>query len=462
MPSRRVRFGVEVFMRALPAIALCMFTLGAIPSASEACSCVQSGPPCQATWQAGAVFTGKVTSIGDAPKLQGDLAFAGARLVTFQVAEPFRGVAAAMLSVRTGTGGGDCGYAFQQGQSYLVYAHQMPNGEFSTGICSRTRRLDEAGDDLAYLRSFSSKPAFTGRVLALAKFYAATSKGEWTAPPRAFEGAKLQLRGADGVVRTATSSRDGDVEIAVPAGTYDVSVEVPAGLYAEFYPAKAEVRDVRGCGHIDVYVKYDGRVAGRVVSTDGAPVPHLTVELGEPDEPEPFRFGGRFQARTDAAGQFEFTRVPPGEFLIALGVDRDDRRQFIARPAFYPGVTSSAEAKIVTLTASGVIHVGDFTLPESVAYVTITGIALEADGSPASGAKIYVKPSSKDFRLIGQPAVAGLDGKFAIALPATGKYVLMAERMTGRQDVRFTKSDDVEISAGDASGNLTIRMRPIR
>ena len=47
---------------------------------------------------------------------------------------------------------GDCGFAFQIGETYLVYADDdEETGTLSTGTCSRTRRLTDAGEDLAYL-----------------------------------------------------------------------------------------------------------------------------------------------------------------------------------------------------------------------------------------------------------------------------------------------------------------------
>jgi len=48
---------------------------------------------------------------------------------------------------------GDCGYDFQVGETYLVYANDDEEGShvFFTGSCTRTRRLSDAGEDLAYL-----------------------------------------------------------------------------------------------------------------------------------------------------------------------------------------------------------------------------------------------------------------------------------------------------------------------
>jgi len=47
---------------------------------------------------------------------------------------------------------GDCGFDFQIGETYLVYANDdEASNVLSTGSCTRTRRLSDAGGDLAYL-----------------------------------------------------------------------------------------------------------------------------------------------------------------------------------------------------------------------------------------------------------------------------------------------------------------------
>lgn len=55
---------------------------------------------------------------------------------------------------------GDCGYDFQAGETYLVYANydEGSANSLSTDTCTRTRRLSEAGEDLAYLYFYKNQP----------------------------------------------------------------------------------------------------------------------------------------------------------------------------------------------------------------------------------------------------------------------------------------------------------------
>jgi len=72
--------------------------------------------------------------------------------VTFRTSRTFQGPALPEVVVNTGFGGGDCGYRFEVGGSYLVYAREVKNGSPDVGICSRTGTLEERHDDIVELR----------------------------------------------------------------------------------------------------------------------------------------------------------------------------------------------------------------------------------------------------------------------------------------------------------------------
>ena len=60
---------------------------------------------------------------------------------------------------------GDCGFSFQVGETYLVYADDDEESDvMTTGSCTRTRRLSDAGDDLAYLYFYKNSSAAATRL----------------------------------------------------------------------------------------------------------------------------------------------------------------------------------------------------------------------------------------------------------------------------------------------------------
>jgi hypothetical protein len=63
------------------------------------------------------------------------------------------------------TGVDDCGINFQLGETYVVYASEdEETGKLETSICSRTKRLSDAGPDLAYLHFFSKGGTMASRI----------------------------------------------------------------------------------------------------------------------------------------------------------------------------------------------------------------------------------------------------------------------------------------------------------
>jgi uncharacterized membrane protein len=149
------------------------------------CSCVGESTPCAATGSAAAAFSGTILEVIDPPNpvtvRTGGLALAGRvagdtkvilprplRSVRIRIDEVLSGVDPAQqeIEILTGQGGGDCGYPFQVGTNYVIYAYENGDGRLETGICSRTRRLDQATENVAYSRAMVNAQA-TGPIRVL-------------------------------------------------------------------------------------------------------------------------------------------------------------------------------------------------------------------------------------------------------------------------------------------------------
>lgn len=74
------------------------------------------------------------------------------RVVTLRVLRTYRGNPGAIATVLTGMGTGDCGFNFETGKEYLVYANNVDAVTLFTSICTGTTPLEEAGPKLRVLR----------------------------------------------------------------------------------------------------------------------------------------------------------------------------------------------------------------------------------------------------------------------------------------------------------------------
>jgi hypothetical protein len=88
--------------------------------------------------QSQAVFVGEVIQIIQKPESYGVS-------VKFRVGNVWKGKLSKEVTIFTGLGGGDCGYRFEVGESYLVYASGS-NEHLSTNICQRTAPRSANGD----------------------------------------------------------------------------------------------------------------------------------------------------------------------------------------------------------------------------------------------------------------------------------------------------------------------------
>jgi len=143
---------------------------------------------------------------------------------------------AAEHTIEVWTPFGDCGYDFRSGETYLVYANNDEGSanSLSTDICTRTRRLSEAGDDLAYLFFYKDQPA-SGRVEGFAttdELYRLTfdrlHDPQTTKSP--VPGVVIELQSAHLTRFTETDRNGRFVFDGVPEGDYKLSA------YAAGYP----------------------------------------------------------------------------------------------------------------------------------------------------------------------------------------------------------------------------------
>ena len=119
-----------------------IFTAG--HATAFACSCAPPEGPSAELGRASAVFSGRVIEVRGR---KGAGRTPGMVEAVFEAARVWKGAAGKQVGVYTNPDSAACGYAFEAGRSYLVYA-RGGGGRLTTGLCSRTKRLEDAGADL--------------------------------------------------------------------------------------------------------------------------------------------------------------------------------------------------------------------------------------------------------------------------------------------------------------------------
>ena len=157
--------------RTLAVIPVLALLLVARPA--QACSCGEKPPVEEAYRQSSVIALVRVSRVADqwtlwrrikdrfrdtsAPGLEAYYRDYGFR-ITAQVLHQWKGAPSRSLEIVTGRGGGDCGYRFQVGQTYLVYSGLGANGLLGVIICSRTMPGQDAGPDAQVLNRLAHLP----------------------------------------------------------------------------------------------------------------------------------------------------------------------------------------------------------------------------------------------------------------------------------------------------------------
>ena len=146
------------------------FIVGALwllssPGPVYACSCVAPGTPLEELEQFSAVFAGRVVSVQHSYDPEGGIVTPDDHFtIGFEVSVVWKGTVHESVYITTPPTGGACGFTFEVGQEYIVYAYdsRYDDGGYSTGICTRTALLGDAQEDLDELGAGSAPLPGTG------------------------------------------------------------------------------------------------------------------------------------------------------------------------------------------------------------------------------------------------------------------------------------------------------------
>jgi hypothetical protein len=113
------------------------------PECAPACTCCTCGMLSAEQANSDVVFSGEVVDI---EKEAATASHPGTTTVALRVSEVRKGPERGTLEVSTASGGAACGYPFEEGREYLVYAEGWR--DLKVDICGQTKPLSEAGADL--------------------------------------------------------------------------------------------------------------------------------------------------------------------------------------------------------------------------------------------------------------------------------------------------------------------------
>jgi len=148
-----------------------------------------------------------------------------------------------------------------------------------------------------------------------------------------------------------------------------------------------------GCLAVHMRVTFNGRIRGRVALESGEPFRGV-VDLERHGHT---RYVRNSHALTNDRGEFSFSAVPPGEYLLGINVSREPSMGAPFRPTYFPGTTDHSLATPVTV-GFGTEHPDiDWVVSSQLREGSIE-VSLDSHGQPQKEMGVCVTTFDADNR----------------------------------------------------------------
>lgn len=388
----------------------------------EACSCVRPAPPVASYKTTPIVFIGTVKSIQEdivkAPHFGTERAFRTGLVAYLDVDEALKGIDEKQATVFTGGGGGDCGFPFQVGEKYLIFAYPAakpdadnviaatvignPNppakkaivgAAMSTNICSLTGNLKTVTDALEMIHAFrEGKPA--ARIYGGVYEYAYDFDGGIS--PNfvgVMPGLTVVAEGEKGRFEAKTDEIGSFSIKNLPPGKYTLKFLLPpthTTLWDWESSFPVELKSSEDSAEMRLSVQLQATISGKILDWQGKPVGGdvqlslIPVEAAnKPIAEVPHR-----SEYTKRNGNYVFTGVKPGKYILGVNVAEAPARNTPYPKTYFPSTSDAAKAKVIEIAIGQKITNIDLKMPKQLERFVVQGTVVSADGKPVANAEL--------------------------------------------------------------------------
>ena len=364
---------------------------------ASACSCPPRPNVLEAYEAADEVLIVRVLSVKAVDETSGVRPYIESRLPTVRVERVYKGRSVINDQLVFGQGFDiNCVEGFNDesvGKQYLLYMKtpETPGDPWYVNFCGRSNKLEYVREDLLYLdnqQKLHGKTRVSGMILG-------TQQSEFNPANQ-----KIRIIGAQKTYEIYTDET-GVFEIyGLPPGNYRIEAEIAAGwkFYAwaprsttRITPPESGAFTLEAKKHASINMMFspDSYIEGRILSTNGNPVPNVCATLWKPDQTD----GLSYSACTDKKGRFEFFSVLPGTYVLVLNRGDEPNSTEPFRRLFYPGTADREKAALIDVDAGQKVRGINMVVP-LLETVTVEGLLLFSNDAPAGNQKVRFVPAT--------------------------------------------------------------------
>lgn len=421
---------------------------------AQACDCAASGPPCQSFWKTDAVFSATVISKSVTTVETGNESLPREQLIAVKllVEDTFRGsLGGNDVEIVTGMGGGDCGYNFEKGKKYLVYASEW-HGRLYAGICSRTRPLNQADEDLAYFRNLPAENSGSNIRAKVLNHTPPLNETDKTYGLNPMENVKIIAESGDQKYEGHTNA-SGQVEFRnVTPGKYKITSDIPH-TEGNYWQTELTVED-RACAAVEFRNNVQAKISGTVFDENGNVATGIKIDLIELASATSGSPSGRWRFSTNN-GTYEIPDVPPGRYLLGINLIGAQSAQCPVSRTLYTNPSSSV-AGYVEVKQGNDLKGYDLRVATAGIERTIEGVVVWPNGKPAVRATVSLVNSTMPYR-ISQHVVDG-EGHFVLRGIEGCTYRVQAWTYGGR--ISATSNETEEMRHAEPP-TITLTSKPL-
>jgi hypothetical protein len=393
----------------------CVFYSGIIAFAFSyrvlACECAPPPPVCEAVGHSDLIFTGTVKRVSGrdgqfkTAEMTVDAAFKGPLNKTIELFDD-----------------GMCdGPDLQLGKQYLMYTSQFPGGGIPSRGCTRSRSVEQASEDLAFLTQY--RAGRTGTYISGVVRLRPDGpnppdlKARNLPEPVPLKDVRVTVEGNGALLSAATALGGGYSFPNLAAGEYTVRADFKG--YSMRLPAEAVTLVANGCVEADISMEIDRRVQGTVRDASGSAVPGVMMEmiLTQPDLErweQPILLD-----LSDEMGHYVIHGIPPGEYYLGVSINSTPTKENPYPPNYYPNTSDVKSAARIRFDQDSSFQEFDFRVPHKLSVITVHGRVLGADGTllrPADRPQVRIKEPGLEGQIETSPIVVDSEGRFEIEL----------------------------------------------